>query len=153
MPITQKFKEELFEKLLSAQSAKLLALSAQISANRENLSSATKSSAGDKHETGRAMLQLEQEKLGRSYAEAEKLMQLLLRVPFDKSYDQVKVGSLFATQKGLFLLAASFGKIEHDKQEIFVLGAAAPMSQIVLGKSAGEEVEFRGEGICISAVI
>ena len=153
MSVNQQFKEAVFEKVLALQSAKVQALGKEINANRENLSSSTKSSAGDKHETGRAMLQLEQEKLGRSYAEAEKLMQLLLRVPFEKSYAQIKVGSLFATQKGLFLLAASFGKIEHEKQEIFVLGAAAPMSQIVLGKSAGEEVEFRGDRICISAVL
>jgi hypothetical protein len=153
MPVDQKFKEAIFEKLLALQSAKVQALANEIGANRENLSSATKSSAGDKHETGRAMLQLEQEKLGRSYAEAEKLMQLLLRVPFEKSFSQVKVGSLFTTQKGLFLLAASFGIVKHENQEVFVLGAAAPMSQIILGKSVGEEVEFRGDRICISAVI
>ena len=153
MPITQKFKEELFEKVLSAQSAKLLALREQISANRENLSSATKSSAGDKHETGRAMLQLEQEKLGSSYAEAEKIMQLLMRVPFEKSYNQIKVGSLFQTDQGLFLLAASFGKVTYLKQEVFVLGPSAPLSQILLGKSLGEEIQWQGKRICISAII
>lgn len=153
MAVNQQFKEAVFEKLLALQSSKLQALGKEIITNRENLSSATKSSAGDKHETGRAMLQLEQEKLGRSYAEAEKLMQLLLRVPFEKSYDQIKVGSLFATQKGLFLLAASFGKMVYEQQEIFVLGPAAPMSQVVLGKSRGDEIEFRGERICISAVL
>lgn len=153
MPLNQKFKEAVFEKLLALQAAKVQALGQEISANRENLSSATKSSAGDKHETGRAMLQLEQEKLGSSYAEAEKVMQLLLRVPFEKSYHQIKVGSLFQTDQGLFLLAASFGKIEHDKQEVFVLGPSAPLSQMLLGKSPGEEIQWQGKRICISAVI
>ncbi len=38
---------------------------------RESLDSETKSSAGDKHETGRAMLQLEREKAGSQLAEIE----------------------------------------------------------------------------------
>jgi len=153
MPFNQQFKEAVFEKLLALQSAKLQALGQEISANRENLSSATKSSAGDKHETGRAMLQLEQEKLGRSYAEAEKVMQLLLRVPFEKSYNQIKVGSLFQTDLGLFLLAASFGKITHGEKELFVLGPSAPLSQILLGKRPGDEIIWQGKRICLSAII
>ena len=39
---------------------------------QESLNSETKSSAGDKHETGRAMVQLEQEKLGQQLQEIEK---------------------------------------------------------------------------------
>jgi len=153
MPITQEFKEALFEKVLASQSSKLQELSAQISANRENLGSATKSSAGDKHETGRAMLQLEQEKLGKSYAEAERVMQLLLRVPIEKSYNQIKVGSLFETNNGLFLLAASYGKISHAEDDIFVLGPSAPLSQMLLSKSPGDEIIWQEKRICISAVI
>ena len=37
------------------------------------LNSETKSSAGDKHETGRAMLQLDREKLGLQLAEINKI--------------------------------------------------------------------------------
>ncbi len=153
MLISQKYKETLFEKVLAQQSIKLQALSTEIAANRENLGSATKSSAGDKHETGRAMLQLEQEKLGKSYAEAERVMQLLLRVPFEKSYTQIKVGSLFQTDQGLFLLAASFGKIRHGADEVFVLGPSAPLSQLLLGKAPGDNIDWQGKRICISVVI
>jgi len=48
------------------------------------LTSETKSSAGDKHETGRAMIQLEREKLGQQLSELEKTQQLLSKVPKDK---------------------------------------------------------------------
>jgi len=153
MEINQEFKNALFEKVLSLQSEKLLAFGAEINANRENLGSATKSSAGDKHETGRAMLQLEQEKLGKSYAEAEKIMQLLLRVVIEKTYAQIKVGCLFKTEQGLFLLAASFGKIRFEEQDVFILGPSAPISQALLNKSVGDEIEWQGKRICISAVL
>ena len=39
---------------------------------RESLTTETKSSAGDKHETGRAMLRLEREKAGKQLAEVQK---------------------------------------------------------------------------------
>jgi len=44
------------------------------------LASETKSSAGDKHETGRAMIQLEREKLGQQLSEAEKMKSILTRI-------------------------------------------------------------------------
>ena len=48
-------------------------IEARIAAVSEALEAESKSSAGDKHETGRAMLQLEREKLGHQLAEAEKI--------------------------------------------------------------------------------
>ena len=40
----------------------------------------TKSSAGDKHETSRAMAQLEQEKIGAQLGELSKLQEILFRI-------------------------------------------------------------------------
>jgi hypothetical protein len=153
MEINLEFKKALFEKVLSIQTEKLQTYVAEIRANRENLGSATKSSAGDKHETGRAMLQLEQEKLGKSYSEAEKIRQLLLRVTIDKRHPQIAVGCLFKTTQGLFLLAASFGKIRFENQDVFVLGPSAPLSQALLGKRVGDDIEFQGKRISISATV
>ncbi len=48
-----------------------------IQSNKNALNSETKSSAGDKHETGRAMLQLEMEKAGQQLKEVQE-MQLQL---------------------------------------------------------------------------
>ena len=47
---------------------------------QESLATETKSSAGDKHETGRAMLQLEREKSGNQLAEIQKIKEALLKL-------------------------------------------------------------------------
>ena len=47
---------------------------------QKSLLSETKSSAGDKHETGRAMLQLEREKAGQQLAEIQKIKEILLKL-------------------------------------------------------------------------
>ena len=46
----------------------------------ESLNSETKSSAGDKHETGRAMIQLDREKIGQQVKEIEKEFELFSKI-------------------------------------------------------------------------
>ena len=57
-----KVKRELFKHCEVFVSKRLKTVEEIISSNQNALQSETKSSAGDKHETGRAMLQLEMEK-------------------------------------------------------------------------------------------
>ena len=62
---------------------KLQNLNNRIQEVNHALLSETKSTAGDKHETGRAMVQLEREKLGSQLAELEKMENLL------EQYEQI----------------------------------------------------------------
>lgn len=57
-------KEELYELCVDFVDSRLSTIQQTIESNQKALTSETKSSAGDKHETGRAMLQLEMEKAG-----------------------------------------------------------------------------------------
>ena len=51
-----------------------------ISSNQKALQSETKSSAGDKHETARAMLQLEMEKAGQQLASISQMRLILAKI-------------------------------------------------------------------------
>jgi len=62
-------KQQLFNKCLDAIDSRFQTIQNTISEIQESLTSETKSSAGDKHETGRAMLQLEREKAGNQLSE------------------------------------------------------------------------------------
>ena len=64
-----KIKEVLFKECEDFVNKRLQTVEDIISSNQKALQSETKSSAGDKHETGRAMLQLEMEKAGQQLAE------------------------------------------------------------------------------------
>jgi len=66
---------------------------------QQSLTSETKSSAGDKHETGRAMLQLEREKLGQQLSEAEKTKAILSKVRLEKKSKTAGLGSMVKTSK------------------------------------------------------
>lgn len=68
----------------------------------ESLDDESKSSAGDKHETGRAMLQIDRENAGKQLREIEQLKQLLRRIDITQTADYVRLGSLVYTSAGTF---------------------------------------------------
>ena len=111
------------------------------------LTAETKSSAGDKHETGRAMLQLEREKLGSQLAEAENQRQVLLRVPLKGSSEKIALGTWVKTSNGAYYLAISAGLFTEGGSKIYCISTGSPMGRLLMGKSKGDTVEFRGNQI------
>ena len=71
-----KLKQDLCHQCQAFIDNRLRTIQKTINEIQESLTSETKSSAGDKHETGRAMLQLEREKAGNQLAEIQKINQL-----------------------------------------------------------------------------
>lgn len=80
------------------------------------LQSETKSTAGDKHETGRAMLQLEREKLGRQLQEIEKERGVLSKINTEINSNTVGLGSVVYTSQGNYFIAVSAGNLQVNQQ-------------------------------------
>ncbi|NER14261.1 hypothetical protein GWK08_12480 [Leptobacterium flavescens] len=119
----------------------------------ESLLSETKSTAGDKHETGRAMLQIEREKTGKQLAEVRKLQETLLKVDISPDPALIHLGSLVYTSQANYFLAISCGKITVNKEDFFAIAPNTPIGQLLLGKKAGDEVSFNGRPIRIEKVV
>lgn len=119
---------------------------ARISQSRD---SETKSSAGDKHEVGRAMMQLEQEKLGIQLAQANAILESLYKVNLSNKHVEVRFGSLIETNKGHFFLAAAVGKLTINDQMVFVISMASPIGEAMLGKTLGESFSFNNNSFDI----
>jgi transcription elongation GreA/GreB family factor len=114
-----------------------------------------KSSAGDKHETGAAMVHLEMEKLGRMMgdhrkqrAEAERCHPKLMEPD-----QQIRMGSLVQTSMGWFYLVTSLGKLKLEDQDCFVLSGASPLGHLLLGKTQGDTFSRDGKEIKILQVL
>lgn len=120
---------------------------------KEDLQGESKSSAGDKHETGRAMVQLEMEKL----ADQRKDLQLKLdqwsKIDFSKEVNRIETGSLVVTDSGSFLIAIALGSIEFDNNAVVVLSPQSPLGIKLMGKMSGDQAEVNGRVFTISAVI
>ena len=121
---------------------------AQRSANEE-----TKSSSGDKYETGRAMAQLEIEKNTAQYAEALKLKNSLDRIRIDLSAETVQPGSLVLTDQGVFFIAISLGKVVIAKESYLVIAPASPLGLRLIGARPGDRVDFRDKTYVVKQLI
>lgn len=103
-----------------------------------------KSSAGDKHETAAAQVHLELEKLGKQMQEHNKRVEEVERFHPTKisSTSEVRVGSLVETNTGCFYVISSLGKLTTPSGDCFVISAASPIGQALLGKKVGETFQW-----------
>lgn len=130
------------------QDLKNIIQEAQDAANNE-----TKSSAGDKHETGRAMAQLETEKLTKQLTEALKLTQTLDRIDPSHVSEKISLGSLVTTNNGTFYLAVSLGKMELESHSYFVISTPSPIGKQLIGLKENDTFSFNGRKYIIEKVI
>jgi hypothetical protein len=121
------------------QSLNLIMQEVTNSANNE-----TKSSAGDKHETARAMMQLEQEKLSKQIADLAEQKNEFDKIDFSISSHKIIQGSLIETNKGYFLIATSLGKIAIKDKTVFIISSKSPLAITFNGKQINEMVMFNG---------
>ena len=109
-------------------------------AAQESANSESKSSAGDKYETGRAMAQLERDRHAQLLAEARKMEQELIRLNVEKAYDTVQPGSLVSTNRGAFFISISAGKLTPDGPNCFAVSPVSPVATALAGHRAGDVV-------------
>ena len=119
------------------ESAKLAIELAQSSANEE-----TKSSAGDKYETGRAMAQLEIEKSSGQLAEAVKLKKALDQIHIERITDVVRLGSLVFTDQGNYFISISAGRLQWGGKEYTAISPASPLGMLMMNMQPGSTVSF-----------
>ena len=125
----------------------------QIADLQQSLSSETKSSAGDKHETGRAMVQLEREKAGHQLAEINKILTVLSKIDPKTNHSHVGLGSLVFTSKANYYIAASLGPLDLDGKAYYAISPGTPMGRVLMGKIEKDEVTFNGDTFVIEEII
>ena len=113
----------------------------------------TKSTAGDKHETGRAMMQHEQEKLRIQLTEIEQQLTLLQKINPENKAAKIQLGSMVQTDKACFYIAIAFGQLKIQTQQIFVISPIAPIALQMLGKSINDQFEMNGLTYTINAIV
>jgi transcription elongation GreA/GreB family factor len=142
-----KLKKELFEACLNFVDNKLETIMSFIKSAANDLTSETKSSAGDKHETGRAMLQLEIEKASQQLNVVTKMKEVLEKISTSKTSAIISLGSLIFTDKANYYLAISAGKITIENIDYFAVSTNSPIGQQLLGKKVGEIISFNNAEI------
>ncbi|WP_103069613.1 3-oxoacyl-ACP synthase [Aquimarina sediminis] len=147
----EKIKKELLIQCQNYVDQRLKRIQHTISDIQESLTSETKSSAGDKHETGRAMLQLEREKAGKQLAEIQKLQEVLSKISITHS-NHIRLGSLISTSQANYFISISVGKLIVEKDSFFAVAANSPIGKLLLGKTVGSNFSFNNNQITIKKI-
>ncbi len=109
-----------------------------------SLKEESKSTSGDKHHTGRAMLQIEREATGKQLREIEKVMLQLDKVTISDVSETIRLGSIIETNQANFFISISVGKLQVDDIIYLGIAPAAPIGRCLLGKVKNDQFNFNG---------
>ena len=125
----------------------------QLQSIAESKSQETKSSAGDKFETARAMMQREEEKLNGQYLRIrQQLDQLKVYSQQSNHSDSVQVGRLVICDQASFFIGLPVGKIAVESDFVFAVSTDAPLGKLLIGKCIGESVQLGNNSYSILSI-
>ena len=138
-------KEQLYNQCKALLKKKRVQIEDRISLLQTSLTSESKSTAGDKHETGRAMIQLEREKLGNQLKQLEQQEGVLHKIQTTNIKELVALGSYVETDTMSYYLSISLGKLKVEGKEVYAISSQSPIGNLLLGKKEGESITFNGK--------
>jgi hypothetical protein len=132
-------REKILEEAKLHFSTKLKALDTHIKTVQDAANQESKSSVGDKYETGRAMAQNEVFQLKVQYEALRHEVEKLFHLPSISNPDQANNGSLVKTKKGWFLLGAALGKFMYGSTSVYFISLDSPLGSALTKKKKEEE--------------
>lgn len=119
---------------------------------RDAMANETKSSAGDKYETGREMMQQEMNREQTRLHELKKQQSLIKTIDPVHTHQKVQPGSVVYTDKGNYFIGVSIGKLSIDNQEFQCISLHSPIGKCLKGKSRSDSVQFNGKNMLITGL-
>lgn len=138
------FKQKVYGQYLQSINEKIRLLRTALDDLKESSSNETKSTAGDKHETALAMLQIEQKNVSQQLKEALDQKVLFERINPNIIKPEVGTGSLLKTNKGYLFLSIALGKVVVDGITIIAISARSPLGQKLIGLKVNDTAEING---------
>lgn len=147
------FKEKIYFNYLHIIKDKVAMLQQTLADLKESGSNETKSTAGDKHETALAMLQIEQANNRGLLQDALEQHAGLKNINPNNVSQKVTNGSLVKTNKGYFFMSIALGKIVVDEFTIFALSPQSPLGAKFMGMSIGHKTNVNGNEYLVEVIL
>ncbi|WP_316833403.1 3-oxoacyl-ACP synthase [Pedobacter nutrimenti] len=113
----------------------------------------TKSSAGDKFETTREMMQQDITRNKSLLMDAKQNLQLLHSIKDVPVSETIRNGSLVYTSNGVFYISISAGQLNLEGETYFAISAASPVGKLMTGKKVNELFSFNQKEYQIEAIL
>jgi len=144
-----KFKEKLAQQCIAIIEERI-ANNLQLMNNaQEAANSESKSSAGDKYETSRAMNQLQKDMYATQLAANKKELAAFLSIKYNVINRSIGIGSIIICGDKAFFIAAGLGKLAVDDFTVFLLSPNAPLAKLLITKKIKDNFLFNKELLMI----
>lgn len=148
----QEIKKALLENCIEYVKERINTAELALADNRAGLEDDSKSSAGDKYETSREIVQQEVIRNELLLTEARTMEVILSKININQNFSTIQNGSLAITNHGRFFFAIAIGKVEVNNNDYFIISIGSPLGQTFRDKTAGEKVIFNGKTYQIKEV-
>lgn len=119
---------------------------------KESGANETKSTAGDKHETALAMLQIEQANKRTQLQEVLTQQAALEKINPAVSASIIVNGSLIKTNRGYFFMSTALGKAVINNISVIALSPQSPLGQQLMGLTVQDNCTFNNTVYLIQAI-
>lgn len=137
-------KQEIIDVLHQKTAEKIQGLEKLIAETRAS-NNDTKSSMGDKYETGREMLQQQINNLQIQLNEAMK-QQIFVKSIVAKPSQKVEKGAIVSTERGVFFISVSLGEIIINEHKLMCISPESPLAKAMNGKSVNDVFTLNNVG-------
>ena len=148
----QELKASLYQLCLKFINERIQTAETALQQAREASNDDTKSSAGDKYETSREMMQQDIDRNKRLLMDAEENQKVLNSIKYVPYSQSARNGSLVLTDQGSFYLSVSAGQLHLNDKTFFAISAVSPIGKLLLGKQKGDKFDFNGKKFLIKEV-
>ena len=121
--------------------------------SREASNDDTKSSAGDKFETTREMMQQDITRSKILLSEAQTNLQILESLLSAPSENVVRIGSLVYTNNGIFYMSVSIGQLNYEGVTVYAISAQSPVGKSLLAKKVKDNFSFNQKEYIINQIL
>jgi len=145
-------KQKVYNHCLQVINSKINALQEVLAGLKESGANETKSTAGDKHETALAMLQIEQANIREQLKEVQQQKAVLEKINPALSPTVIVNGSLIKTNRGYLFLSIALGKAVVDGITVTALSQQSPLGKQLLHLQQGQTVTVNGNHYFIESI-
>ncbi|MDI3321335.1 hypothetical protein [Pinibacter soli] len=138
------FKERVYIQCMSIVSQRITDVQRTLDDLRESIKNETKSTAGDKYETARAMLHIEQENVSKQMTDLLEQKAQLEKFSMVGASESIIKGSLVKTDRGYLFVSIALGKIKVSDQTVVALSPQSPLGKQLMGLKLQENAVMNG---------
>lgn len=107
-----------------------------------SIHSESKSTAGDKHDTSRELMQQERNKAAQNLSNQLAMQKTLIQLKIIDANIAIGFGSLIETQGNVIFIGLALGKINYLNREIVCISPLSPLARVLEGMQVGEVCTF-----------